>query len=141
MELEDKDWELLSSLLPANWRQLAVETNAVKGLRKDKSADALLRTLLLHLGCGCSLRETAARARAAGVADMSDVAVLKRMRKSLEWLRRLCEGLLRESGVSAAEGLPLLAVDGTTARSRAGVRCGVCTTRFGCRRWSAAFWS
>ena len=116
MELEDKDWELLSSLLPANWRQLAVDTEAVKGLRKDKSADALLRTLLMHLGCGCSLRETAARARAAGVADMSDVAVLKRMRKSLEWLRRLCEGLLRESGVSAAEGLPLLAVDGTTVK-------------------------
>ena len=116
MELEDKDWDLLSSLLPANWRQLAVETKATKGLRKDKSPDALLRTLLMHLGCGHSLRETAVRARVAGVADMSDVAVLKRLRKSEEWLRRLCAELFRESGASAEDGLPLLAVDGTTVK-------------------------
>ena len=59
MEMADRDWELLSSLLPGNWRELAAETGALKGLRKDKSADSLLRTLLIHLGCGRSLRETA----------------------------------------------------------------------------------
>ena len=117
MELADQDWELLSSLLPWNWRELAAETGALKGLRKDKSADGLLRTLLMHLGCGHSLRETVARARAAGLADLSDVALLKRLRKSEEWLRRLCVELFRENGV-LAEGaeLPLRAFDGTTVK-------------------------
>lgn len=59
MDLSGSDWKLLSSLLPADWRRLAAETGALKGLRKDKSAAALLRTLLIHLAGGCSLRQTA----------------------------------------------------------------------------------
>ena len=58
-----EDWELLVSFLPPNWERLAVETGALKGLRKNKSAANLLRVLLLHLGCGHSLIETAVRAR------------------------------------------------------------------------------
>ena len=117
MELEDRDWDVLSSLLPANWRELAVETQALKGLRKAKSADALLRTLLIHLGCGRSLRETAARARAAGLGDLSDVALLKRLRKSSEWLRRMCVALFRENGVAAeGEGAAFRAFDATTVK-------------------------
>ena len=117
MELADQDWELLSSLLPGNWRELAAETGALKGLRKNKSADGLLRTLLMHLGCGHSLRETVARARAAGLADLSDVALLKRLRKSEEWLRRLCVELFRENGATAEDAeLPLRAFDGTTVK-------------------------
>src|SRR5205085_1072189 len=46
-----------------------------KGLRQDKSAEALLRVLLLHVGGGFSLRETVVRARAARLADLSDVAL------------------------------------------------------------------
>ena len=46
MEMADRDWELLSSLLPVNWRELAAETGALKGLRKDKSADNLLRLFM-----------------------------------------------------------------------------------------------
>lgn len=75
----DEDWKLLMSFFPADWRDLAVSTNAVKGLRKDKSEENLLRTLLIHLGCGYSLRETVARARQADLADLSDVALLKRL--------------------------------------------------------------
>lgn len=110
------DWDLLSSLLPGNWRRLAVETEALKGLRKDKSADALLRTLLIHLACGCSLRKTVAQARAAGLADLSDVALMKRLRKSEEWLRRMCVELFRENGVAAEGEAAVVAVDGTTVK-------------------------
>ena len=60
-----EDWELLVSFLPTNWQELAAETGALKGLRKNKSAENLLRVLLLHLGCGHSLLETAVRARPA----------------------------------------------------------------------------
>jgi hypothetical protein len=54
----------------------------LKGLRQDKSAETLLRVLLLHVGAGFSLRETVVRARAAHWADLSDVALLKRLPKS-----------------------------------------------------------
>jgi hypothetical protein len=53
----------------------------------------MLRTLLLHLAQGCSLRETAIRAKRAGLADVSDVAILKRLRASEAWLHHLASGL------------------------------------------------
>ena len=66
----EEDWDVVSSFLPEGWRELARESGALKGLRKDKSPDALLRTLLLHLACGHSLRETVVRARQANLADL-----------------------------------------------------------------------
>ena len=103
-----EDWEVLSSLLPPDWPEQASIHEALKGLRKDKSPDALLRTLLMHLGCGHSLRETAARARQAGIAEVSDVALFKRLRKSKEWLRALCVGMYRRvrRGAGRVGGLP-----------------------------------
>jgi hypothetical protein len=80
-----------------------VETGAVKRLRGFSSPEALLRTLLLHVGLGYSLRETVVRARLAGWADVSDVALLKRMRNSEEWLRFLCIALLREGRAFVVE--------------------------------------
>ena len=49
-----EDWDVLLSFLPPDWQELAQDTGALKGLRKDKAVDNLLRTLLLHLGCGHS---------------------------------------------------------------------------------------
>ncbi len=114
----DEDWEVLRCFLPAGWEALGRSSGALKGLRKDRSAEAALRVLLLHLGCGHSLRETAVRAREAGLADLSDVALLKRLRKSSDWLRGLCEALFRERGLArtVAPGLRVRAVDATTVR-------------------------
>jgi hypothetical protein len=103
----DEDWSVLTSLFPPNWQELAASTGALKGLRKDKSAESLLRTLLIHLGCGYSLRETVVCAREAGLADMSDVALFKRLKKCKDWLHALCQSLLAERGTfvgNAAEG-------------------------------------
>ena len=114
----NEDWDLLVSFLPNQWKELAGETGALKGLRKDKSADGLLRTLLIHLGCGHSLRETVVRARKANLADLSDVALLKRLRKSKAWLHALCVELIREQGVaaSAARGFQVRTFDATTVK-------------------------
>ena len=113
-----EDWDVLSTFFPADWRDLAVESGALKGLRKDKSADGLLRVLLMHLGCGHSLRETVARARQAGLADLSDVALMKRLRKSRDWLHALCVALFEERGValSAAGGFEVRVVDATLVK-------------------------
>ena len=111
----DEDWTLLLSMMPRRWRELARETEALKGLRKDKGEAECLRTLLLHLACGYSLRETAVRAREARLADLSDVAVLKRLRKSKDWLHGLCLQLLEEQSAppKAVAGLSLRLIDAT----------------------------
>jgi hypothetical protein len=95
----DEDWNLLLSFFPSNWRELAQVTEALKGLRQDKSEENYIRTLLLHLACGFSMRETVVRAKQAKLADLSDVALLKRLRKSKEWLYRLCCALFEERGI------------------------------------------
>ena len=111
-----EDWDLLVSFLPANWQALAAETGALKGLRKNKSVESLLRVLLLHLDCGHSLIETAVRARQEGLAELSSVALWHRLRKSQAWLRALCLELFRERGVALSEsgGLQVRALDATT---------------------------
>ena len=114
----DEDWAMVSSFLPADWQKMATETGALKGLRQDKSPGNLLRTLLIHLACGYSLRETAVRAKRAGLADMSDVALLKRLRKSGEWLYALCVALFQERGVclGTQEGLQFRLFDATDVK-------------------------
>jgi hypothetical protein len=59
------------------------------------------------------------RAKLANWANISDVALLKRMRNSEEWLRSLCIELFRENGVArleAATKVQTRIVDGTIVR-------------------------
>lgn len=95
-----EDWDLLKTFFPADWEELARTTQALKGLRQDKSADHLLRTVMLHVGCGYSLRQTVVRARESGLADLSDVALLKRVRKCEQWLYTLAVGLWQQRGLA-----------------------------------------
>jgi len=115
----DEDWNLLLSLLPAEWQNQAVLSGAVERLRGFPSIAALLRTLLLHVGNGYSLRETVVRAKAAGLADVSDVALLTRLRKAEDWLHGLCVSLLRETGWEMpleTRGFNVRALDGTLVK-------------------------
>lgn len=114
----EEDWELLLSFFPADWRQLAQSTGALKGLRQDKSEENYLRVLLMHLGCGLSMRETVTRAQEGHLADLSDVALLKRIRKSQEWLFELCRALFEERGLrpQAGVGKTLRLIDATEVK-------------------------
>lgn len=94
-----EDWDLLRSFFPPDWEELAVSSGAIKGLRQDKSPESCLRVLLMHLGCGFSLRETVVRAQEAKLAQLSDVALLKRLRKSKAWLYQLCRALFEQRGI------------------------------------------
>jgi hypothetical protein len=60
-----EDWETLRSFFPHNWEEMASQTDALKGLRKDTTPEDSLRTLRLPVGCGYSLRETVTRAKRA----------------------------------------------------------------------------
>jgi len=63
-----------------------------------------IRTLLIHVACGYSLRETAARAKTAQLADISDVALIGRLKKAKDWLHRLCVELFEQKGIVSGNG-------------------------------------
>ena len=134
-----EDWALLKSFLPANWQELAASTGALKGLRKDKSAENLLRVLLLHLGCGHSLQETALRARRARLAELTAAAVWNRLQKSADWLRRLCVELFRERGLALAGtgGFQIRALDATLVKEPGRGSLWRIHYSVRCRRWPA----
>jgi hypothetical protein len=87
MRIVEENWKVLASLFPARWQQMAWQSGAVERLRAFPSPDVLLRMLMLHVARGYSLRETVVRAKLANWANISDVALLKRLRNSEEWLR------------------------------------------------------
>jgi hypothetical protein len=119
MNALNEDWEILVGLLPPSWQRAARLSGAVARLRGFSSVNEVLRVLLLHVGCGYSLRETAVRARAAGLAAVSDVTLLNRLRQAEGWLQHLCQALLAESGVQWRGPQPrwrVRAVDGTVIK-------------------------
>jgi len=112
------DFETLASFLPAGWREQAAELGALRRLRGFDSPDALLRALLIHAAEGLSLRETAAAARASGLASVSDVALFKKLRQSGAWFRWMNERLAarwfeRPADLGFARGWKIRAVDAT----------------------------
>jgi hypothetical protein len=116
----DEEWCVLASLLPEGWRKLARETGAMKRARGSvDSPDVLLQLLFLHVATGLSLKQAAARATIQGLVSVSDVALMKRLRSSEDWLRELAKRMFESSRFAAnvslaPEGRRVRAVDATT---------------------------
>ena len=91
----DEDWELIKRLLPEQWEQKARELGAFRRGRGIADPPALLRVMLIHLAQGCGLRETAVRAQHGGLASVSDVAILKRLKGCGTWFEWM-SGALRQ---------------------------------------------
>jgi len=118
-------FEELLRKLPEGWEEKAKELGALQRAREIKTAEELLRIILLYLTEGKSFRGTSALIRLSGEADLSDVAVLKRIRNSACWLQWLCESICRQAGLIVTKPAWLKernvkAVDGTED-----VKCGV----------------
>ncbi len=90
-----RDFDYLVTFLPDGWQSKAKELGALTRCRKIPNAETLLRILLLHLAEGCSLRETAARLARGGIANISDVAIMDRLRGAGDWLRWMSVELMR----------------------------------------------
>lgn len=120
-----EDWGIIESLLPEHWQSQARELGAFRRARGIADARALLQVMLIHLAEGCGLRETAARADLAGIARVSDVALLKRLRSCGPWFEWLAQRL-RQAPELGAQALPdpqpllgerrLRVVDGSVVR-------------------------
>jgi len=96
----ENDFDFLTSFLPKGWQEKSRELKALIRRRKFKTPEDLLRLLLVHLVDGCSAREATARAKQNGLVDVSDVALLKKLRASSQWLRWMAINLLKERGVN-----------------------------------------
>lgn len=122
VSLMDEEWDLLASFLPEGWRDLAKETGAMRRARGEiTSPELLLKILLLHVATGLSLKQAAARAQMQGMAKISDVALLKRLRTSEAWLRELARRMFESSRFArvtarAPHGRRLRAVDATAVQ-------------------------
>lgn len=115
------EWRIIEALLPAGWRAEAREQKAFRRARYVQDPGDVLRLLLFHAVNTGGLRDTVAQAAAFGLASMSDVALLKRMRTSVSWLRWIASELC--SAFRDRPGLPgelrLRAVDSTTIQGPA----------------------
>ena len=85
----DEEWAVLAKLLPPGWEEQARTTGALRRARGVAGPEELLRLLLLHVAGGLSLRSAAARGSELGLAEMTDVALLKRLRNAEVWLRTM----------------------------------------------------
>ena len=117
----NEDWGVLQAMFPPNWRELAKETGSlVRKLRNFKGEEEVMRTLLLHVANGYSLRETVTRAKMSGLAELTDVALLKRLQCSENWFKSLCMSLLKERGIDVDKvphnTIKMRVVDGTVVK-------------------------
>lgn len=115
----DEDWQIIAALLPRGWQTMALTSGALLRSRKIPNAEILLRVLLLHVAGGLSLLQASVRAREQGLADLSHVALLKRLRASGLWLQRLSSELARQTWGRTPwpllqQGYRLRAVDAST---------------------------
>jgi hypothetical protein len=108
-------WEYLLTLLPGDLERSAWVHGVLLRRRQVRSAQALLRLALAYSLCDWPLRTVAAMSERLGLGSLSDVAVLKRLRRCGPWLGWLVGQWCRAHGlaVPAASGR-LRLVDATT---------------------------
>jgi hypothetical protein len=115
-----EEWESLLRMLPQDLdlEETLRQSGGLKRRREVRDAPTLLRLALVYSVCGKSLRWTAAWAEAQGLVRLSDVALMKRLRKAGAWLRQLLTAKLAEklaTSQSSPPGYRLRVVDATTA--------------------------
>jgi hypothetical protein len=114
-----QDWEQeVLPRLPAGWQEQAERLGAFCRKREIRSAAELLRGLLAYVLCVGSLRQLGCWSVLIGLADISEAAWRKRLRRTGAWLAWLVRELLAVSACTSPwlvrHGLRrVLLVDGT----------------------------
>jgi hypothetical protein len=111
---EDASWVYVQTLLPADLEESARDSAALTRCRNIPNASALLRMALAYGLSDLSLKDVAAWASAAGVAQMSGPGFFYRLREAENWLAGLLTATLRpEVAHPGIKGLRLRVVDAT----------------------------
>jgi hypothetical protein len=91
-----EDWAILANWLPKDLDAHAKASGFLRRARGLQDAGLWLRLMLMHVAGGLSLKQTAVRARELELAEVSSVALFKRLRVAERWLQRLTKHLLAE---------------------------------------------
>jgi hypothetical protein len=119
----DENWEELLGFLPADYEELANVHRQLQvqyGNAKITTARDLLRLILLHVGAGIGLRQTATLVGCSGGVSVSQVTVHKKMRRAGPYLQALVHRMAGPSMAARAElwdGYDIVAIDATTDSS------------------------
>lgn len=114
----DSDWGMVERALPSGWQEKARELGAISRSTGLSEPSQLLRVLLIHLADGAGLRETSVRAKLSGLASISDVGILKRLRRCGPWFEWIAQALRPGRGSARAQALPLGEGDAVLAVAR-----------------------
>src|SRR5579859_154554 len=112
-------WEQIRTYLPADYERLADEHRQVEtqyGNAKIRTADDLLRLILLHVGANLPLRQAVALMAESGGPSLAPMRLHKKMCRAAPYLRALVQQMLDWPAEGAAErwgGYLFTAVDAT----------------------------
>jgi len=118
--IESSGWEMIEAQLPRSWKTMATTCGLFPWTfpahlgTKFTDAEKPLRLVLHHVGNGVSLKVTAATAAAAGIIDISHVALHKWMVKIGPYLAELCGCLAGDNAAFSSDrwaGYEVMAVD------------------------------
>ncbi len=109
----DERWTAILRMFPQDLEESARACEAITRVRNIPSAGNLLRMVLAYAVSDLSLKDTAAWAKADGVANLTSQALHYRLMRSGEWLESLLGQLLFQGPRENRFGLPLRVVDGT----------------------------
>jgi len=116
---DSREWNVLLSYLPADFRELAEEHKQLEtqyGNAKVTTADDLLRFLFLHVGPNLPLRQTVVVAEEAGGPRLSAMRLHMKMRKAAPYLHALVQRMATGAGDADAElwsGYDMISCDGS----------------------------
>lgn len=117
---DDADWRAILAHLPGNYAQLAVEHKQLQtqyGNAKIRSAEWLLRFILLHVGANLPLLQTVTLVAEAGGPKLSPMRLHMKMRRAAPYLQGLVEKMVPWRGEAKPElwaGYSMTLVDSTT---------------------------
>jgi len=117
---EDAEWSRFCHQLPAHTEAQARTTGAFQRRRGVPSPFALLRLVFVYAWTDWSLRLVATWAALQGVAEVSDVALLNRLRGARAWLSRLVGMLLLGAQLGTAAPVARLRLVDATSISAPG---------------------
>ncbi len=99
------DWATVERVLPDGWQAQARALGAISRSTGLSDPSVLLRVLLIHLADGAGLRESSARAALSGLATISDVGILKRLKRCGAWFEWMAQALRSAHGAPLARSL------------------------------------
>lgn len=114
---DDSGWDGVLCWLPSDLDERAQSSGALERRRVIRDGQLLLRLAMAYSVLDLSLRSVAGWASTHGLVDVSDVAVLKRLRKSGDFLAGLVNFVLQRrlfAPVTSNRGMPVKIIDATT---------------------------